>query len=195
MRFDASVNQITGSAPERIGDCVTPVQARSELAWNKRFGPGIIWKEIWKDVARSFNDPLLRDFDWRTVLRVLPVNFRVHKWYSRISSACARCGERVETLEHTLIHCPMVKEMWVFILKLCNRIDASVHGLSERNMLLGCFPRTRTRDLLRYLNSVGKLKNECHISSKRMRKLTDLCQELRAKMIGNRKVYHGHGKL
>ena len=141
---------------KRIEDCVTPVQARSELAWNQRFGPGLLWKEIWKDVARSFNDPVLRDFDWRTVHRVLPVNFRVHKWYSRISSACARCGERVETLEHTLIHCPMVKEMWMFILKLCNRIDASVLGLSERNMLLGCFPRTRTRDLLRYLISVGK---------------------------------------
>ena len=50
----------------------------------------------------------------------------------------------------------MVKEMWMFILKLCNRIDASVLGLSERNMLLGCFPRTGTRDLLRYLISVVK---------------------------------------
>ncbi|CAB4008524.1 Hypothetical predicted protein [Paramuricea clavata] len=93
---------------KRLEDCVTPVQVRSELAWNQRFDPGLIWKEIWKDVAGSFNDPLLRDFDWRTVHRVLPVNFRVHKWYSRISSPCARCGERVElTLEHTLIHCPM----------------------------------------------------------------------------------------
>ena len=79
---------------KRIEDCVTPVQARSEVAWNQRFGPGLIWKEIWKDVARSFNDPVLRDFDWRTVHRVLPVNFIVHKWYSRISSACARCGEK-----------------------------------------------------------------------------------------------------
>ena len=67
---------------KRIEDCVTPVQARSELAWNQRFGLGLIWKEIWKDVARSFNDPVLRDFDWRTVHRVLPVNFRVHKLYS-----------------------------------------------------------------------------------------------------------------
>ena len=49
---------------KRIEDCVTPVQARSELAWDQRFGPGLIWKEIWKDVARSFNDPVLRDFDW-----------------------------------------------------------------------------------------------------------------------------------
>jgi hypothetical protein len=55
---------------KRIEDCVTPVQARSELAWNQRFGPGLIWKEIWKDVARSFNDPVLRDFDWCTVHRV-----------------------------------------------------------------------------------------------------------------------------
>ena len=123
-----------------IEDFVTSVQARSELASNQRFSPGLIWKKIWKDVARSFNDPLLRDFDWRTVHRVLPVNFRVHKWYSRISSAYARCGERVETLEHMLIHCPMIKEMWIFILNLCNRIDASVLGLSERNMFLGCFP-------------------------------------------------------
>jgi hypothetical protein len=52
---------------KRIEYCVTPVQARSESAWNQRFGPGLIWKEIWKDVARSFNDPVLRDFDWRTV--------------------------------------------------------------------------------------------------------------------------------
>jgi hypothetical protein len=54
----------------------------------------------------------------------------------------------------------------MFILKLCNRIDASVLGLSERNMLLGCFPRTRTRDLLRYLISVGKFSVCIYLSER-----------------------------
>ena len=34
---------------KRIEGCVTPVQARSEWPWNQRFGPGLIWKEIWKE--------------------------------------------------------------------------------------------------------------------------------------------------
>lgn len=141
---------------ERLQFSVTPVQARCENSWNQRFGPGVIWKETWKDVSRSWNDPLLRDFDWRTVHRILPVNSRLHQWNYRMPEHCARCGVRVETLEHVLVHCPKIKELWMFILSLCNRIDPLVLGFSEKNLLLGCLPRRNTRDLLRYLISVGK---------------------------------------
>ena len=44
----------------------------------------------------------------------------------------------------------------MFILNLCHRIDPSVIGLSEKNLLLGCFSQRGTKDLLRYLMCVGK---------------------------------------
>jgi hypothetical protein len=141
---------------EKIRNCVTPVRARCEDIWNRQLGPGLRWNEIWKEVAGSWNDPLLRDFDWRTVHRVLPVNVRMSQWNSRISAACACCGARVETLEHTLVHCPRIAKLWSFILTLCNRIDPTVVGFGEKSILLGCFPQRRTKDLLRYLVSVGK---------------------------------------
>jgi hypothetical protein len=70
----------------RLQNCVSPVQTRSEVHWNRRFGPGVIWKDVWKEIARSMNDPVLRDFDWRTVHRILPVNSRMHQWNSRLPS-------------------------------------------------------------------------------------------------------------
>jgi hypothetical protein len=133
----------------RLQNCVSPVQTRSEVHWNRRFGPGVIWKDVWKEIARNMNDPVLRDFDWRTVHRILPVNSRMHQWNSRLPSRCARCGAQVETLEHVLVDCPKIKDMWMFILNLCHRIDPSVIGLSEKNLFLGCFSQQVTKDLLR----------------------------------------------
>jgi hypothetical protein len=73
------------------------------------FGPGVIWKDIWKEIAYSMNDPVLPDFDWRTVHRILPVNSRMHQWNSWLPSRCARCRAQVETLEHVLVDCPKIK--------------------------------------------------------------------------------------
>ncbi|CAB3989052.1 Hypothetical predicted protein [Paramuricea clavata] len=88
----------------RLQNCVSPVQTRSEVHWNRRLGPGVIWKDIWKEIAHSMNDPVLRDFDWRTVNRILPVNSRMHQWNSRLPPRCARSGAQVETLEHNFIN-------------------------------------------------------------------------------------------
>ena len=140
----------------RVKECITPIQAHCELRWNEQFGPGVNWKEVWKDVSQSWNDPLLRDFDWRTVHRILPVNSRLHRWNHHMPECCARCGARSETLDHVLVHCPKIHCLWMYILRLCGRIDPSVHGFSEKNILLGCFPHGAARDLLRYLISVGK---------------------------------------
>ena len=141
---------------ERIKFTVTPVQARCENTWNQYFGPGVIWKDIWKDISRSWNDPLLRDFDWRTIHRILPVNSRLNQCNYRMLEHCARSGARTEILQHVLVHCPKIKALWMCILSLCNRIDPSVIGLSEKTLLLGSFPRGSTKDQLCYLISVGK---------------------------------------
>ena len=154
---------------------VTPVEARYKNTWNQHFGPGVIWKDVWKNVCRSWNDLLLRDFDWRTIHRILPVNSRLHQWNYRMPEHCARCGARAETLQHVLVHCPKIKELWMCILSLCKRIDPSVIGFSEKTLLLGCFPRGYTKDLLRYLISVGNSplgRRGSHTSTKKMRKLT-----------------------
>ncbi len=50
----------------------------------------------------------------------------------------------------------MIADMWNFILKLCNHIDATIVGLPERQLFFSGFLRKGTRDLLRYLISVGK---------------------------------------
>ena len=123
----------------KLKNCVTPVRARCEAVWNQRLGPVLVWKQIWKDIASSWNDSLLRDFDWRCVHRVLLIHFRMHQWSSRIPQTCARCGARVETLEHVLMCCRKIADMWSLILELCNRIGPTVVGLSEQNLLLGSF--------------------------------------------------------
>ena len=61
---------------------ITPTRARSELQWQQEFKESLDWKRIWTGVSHSWNDPLVRDFDWRTTHRVLPVNSRLNRWNS-----------------------------------------------------------------------------------------------------------------
>ena len=55
-----------------------------------------------------------------------------------------------------MIDCPKIKDMWIHILDIYNRIDPSMIGLTQNNILLGIFEPSIKRDLLRYLISVGK---------------------------------------
>ena len=126
------------------------------MQWEQEFKESLDWRRVWKGVSHSWNDPLVRDFDWRNIHRVLPVNSRLHRWNSRLPISCAGCGERVESLKHTLVYCPKVKDMWMFILRMCNKIDQMIVGLSEKNIFLGSFPQNSTSDIIRYLISVDK---------------------------------------
>ena len=107
-------------------------------------------------MEHSYADPLLKDFIWRTVHRVLPVNVILHRWNSRWPLACARCNNRRECLSHTLVHCPKQHGLWMLILSLCNKIDDTIIGFTEEVVLLGNLPARPHAKLCRYLISVGK---------------------------------------
>ncbi len=64
-----------------------PLQARCEVDCNRQFGPGLVWKDVWKDVSSSWNDLLLRDFDWRMVHGFM------HQWFMH---------QAVHSVEHGL---------------------------------------------------------------------------------------------
>ena len=162
----------------RIKFPVTPVGARCENTWNQYFGPGVIWKDVWKDVSRSWNDPLLRDFDWRTIYRVLPVNSRLHQWNYQMPEHCARCGDRAETLQHVLVHCPKIKELWMCILSLCKRIDPLIgYWIFGEDSAVGLFPAWLHKRLTAYLISVGNSplgRRGSHTSTKKNEKINCL---------------------
>ena len=134
---------------------VTPVKPTCQEAWDREY-PSLNWKEIWKTTEQSYADPLLKDFIWRTIHRVLPVNVILHRWNSRWPLACARCNNRRECLSHTLVHCPKQHDLWMLILSLCNKIDATITGFTEEAILLGNLPVRPHVKLCRYLIAVGK---------------------------------------
>ena len=138
-----------------ITNIVIPVRPACQIKWDTNFR-GLIWKDIWKRVHSGLEDPVLRDFYWRTVHLVLNVNTVLNKRNSRISATCSRCNNRWESLAHALIHCPFVEELWHFVLRICNRIDQSITVFSERTLLLGETGSRINSDLTRYLISVAK---------------------------------------
>ena len=138
-----------------ITNKVIPVRPACQIKWDTNFR-GLIWKSIWKRIHSGLEDPVLRDFYWRTVHLVLNVNTVLNKRNSRIPAACSRCNNRKESLAHALILCPFVEELWHFVLRIRNRIDQSITVFSERALLLRETGSRINSDLTRYLISVAK---------------------------------------
>ena len=86
-----------------ITNKVILVRPACQIKWDTNFR-GLIWKDIWKRIHSWLEDPVLRDFYWRTVHLVLNVNTVLNKRNSRIPATCSRCNNRWESLAHALIH-------------------------------------------------------------------------------------------
>ena len=138
-----------------ITNKVIPVRPACQIKWDTNFR-GLNWKDIWKRINLGLEDPVIRDFYWRTVHLVLIVNTVLNKQNSRIPATCSRCNNRCESLAHALIHCPFVEELCHFVIRICNRIDQSITVFSERALLLGETGSRINSDLTRYLISVAK---------------------------------------
>jgi hypothetical protein len=104
-----------------ITNKVIPVRPACQIKWDANFR-GLIWKDIWKRIHSGLKNRVLRVFYWRTVHLVLNVNTVLNKRNSRIPANCPRCNNRWESLDHALIHCPFVEELWHFVLRICNRL-------------------------------------------------------------------------
>ena len=89
-------------------------------------------------------------------------NDRLHRFRLRDSSACANCGEAVETIQHRITACPLAQETWTIANEARSAIGISILNDFTIENLLGAQDRldkislTINAEIIHRLTSKGE---------------------------------------
>lgn len=82
--------------------------------WRPLLMSQVQWEQVWKASLHKLADPSMADFNGRVIHRVVPVFSRLRQWGMLVSEKCRRCGQR-ESLEHAVLECPSVRDLWSLV--------------------------------------------------------------------------------
>ena len=91
---------------EAVKTWISPVRPRCVDTWRSLTNGYIGWPATWKVCHTKITDPVVGDFNWRVLHRIIPVNSRLQSWGMRVSLNCPRCNGATESLEHATFRCP-----------------------------------------------------------------------------------------
>ncbi|KAL0360850.1 UNVERIFIED_CONTAM: putative mitochondrial protein [Sesamum radiatum] len=69
-------------------------------------------KELWSMIWGSVIPPRVKVFMWRLCKGALPTLESLGKRKADIDPLCATCGDMVESVKHTFLHCPFARQVW-----------------------------------------------------------------------------------
>lgn len=87
------------------------------------------WKRLW----RIQTLPRVRNFLWKVCMNAVPTRANLAKRHIMADAICGMCGEEPETVDHALLHCREIAQIW-YISPL--RIDMRHHSGSSFKELL-----------------------------------------------------------
>ena len=109
-------------------------------AWNNTLDEVIErpdWTPVYKTLWKLRLSPNLQYFQYQIINRSLMTNKKLAQFKIVESNLCSFCLDSIETIEHMLYRCPLVKALWVKIQEWCNKNNYNKIKLEEKFILLG----------------------------------------------------------
>lgn len=88
--------------------------------------------------------PRIKVFVWKACKNAIPTKGNLCRRGSDIDPICRLCGETVETLDHILIQCPVVQQIWS---RSVLRIDRKITQEGTFKDLMWSYLHNRTVDI------------------------------------------------
>ena len=109
-------------------------------AWNNTLDEVIErpdWTPVYTTLSKLRISPNLLYFQYQIINRSLMTNKKLAQFKIVESNLCSFCFDSIETIEHMLYRCPLVKALWVEIQEWCNKNNYNKIKLEEKFILLG----------------------------------------------------------
>ncbi|MCG8049147.1 MAG: reverse transcriptase domain-containing protein [Candidatus Thiodiazotropha endolucinida] len=87
--------------------------------------PLINFKTAWQTLSSNFIDPFIRDFCWKMMHDILPINSLLFKRKISDQLNCTLCESLPETVMHLFLECTVVKPLLTIIDQWCKRLTHS----------------------------------------------------------------------
>ena len=109
------------------------------------------WKSIYSNAFRCAIDTKTREFQYKILNRIIPLNDFLFKIGKTDSPLCSFCHSAEENISHFFFHCPLVVNFWQSIKHLMGG-----HELMEREAILGITETVENVFLKNHLILLGK---------------------------------------
>jgi hypothetical protein len=120
--------------------------------------PRVDFVEVWKGVHHAFIDASYRDIGWRVAHHILPVGEYLYEKNITRYCCCYFCPG-VETLNHLLVFCPIVREFWQFVERFISQYAEQRIKITANAIIFGQFKQssvTENNTVLFYAMALGK---------------------------------------
>ena len=116
-----------------------------------------MWKEIYICPIRITVECKLREFQFKTLHRILYTKKIPHKMKLVESPLCSFCMEYGVSLEHFLHQCKLVKDFWQTVTNWLSTVcDFDTFFFSETDILFGYFVNKKDNTLINHILLLGK---------------------------------------
>ncbi|XP_027083610.1 uncharacterized protein [Coffea arabica] len=88
-------------------------------------------KQIWKTLWGLNIKHKIKLFIWRCITNTLTARETIFRRTKQGSPFCSRCGDKIETVEHIMLHCPQAQKVW----KLASVQWDGIQNQTDRNEL------------------------------------------------------------
>ena len=109
------------------------------------------WKRIYSNAFRRAIDTKTREFQYKILNRILPLNDFLFKIGKSNSPLCSFCQSSEENMSHFFFHCPLVANFWQSVKHLLGGYE-----LIEREVILGITDTVENVFLKNHLILLGK---------------------------------------
>ena len=109
------------------------------------------WKRIYSNAFRCAIDTKTREFQYKILNRILPLNDFLFKIGKSNSPLCSFCQSSEENMSHFFFHCPLVANFWQSVKHLLGGYE-----LIEREVILGITDTVENVFLKNHLILLGK---------------------------------------
>ena len=109
------------------------------------------WKRIYSNAFRCAIDTKTREFQYKILNRILPLNDFLFKIGKSNSPLCSFCQSSEENMSHFFFHCPLVANFWQSVKHLLGGYE-----LIEREVILGITDTDENVFLKNHLILLGK---------------------------------------
>ena len=92
--------------------------------------------EAFTALYRVTNVPKYRSFQYRLLHCAIIMNTHLMHWKLTTSDACTFCGVSRETYAHVFVQCDMVKDLWLKLEELMNKLSTDLIVFSVKNSLI-----------------------------------------------------------
>ena len=88
--------------------------------------PNIIWKRVFINIYSSTIDTILREFQYKYIMRIIPTNKTLMKYKIKSSNLCEFCNMHTETIRHLFWECNHIQHFWNNLSNWLNSINLNM---------------------------------------------------------------------